>query len=503
MKPDNFSRPKMLDQQIETIACELEQRQQARQSLSDAPELRLTDDIRHAYQAETHEDQRSLARVLARLVGNDADARPKVIFLPHANNTEKRMSVMQNTMNSSPQDKTQGGWKRRAGLFAAVLCLALLVGGFLTVLGATRAKPANTGTASSQHAQVPPFAPTPKIKTGPIGTIVSQGATYTSPMVWSPTGNRMAGQESDGSLASWDGVTGTNIVKYQTTSHSGMSNAAWSSDGARVAFALADGIDVFNARTGALLESLSLPTLSSTENVLAHGFQGLSWSPDSKYLVTLYSLETGTTLPKYNNPNPAGTHMTNQLYVWDLASNQVVAKSASNLVTNIAWSPDGKYLATWTVGEAVGQNSSLQLWNPVTWQVAKTYAHVADFSWSPDGSQMALIKGGSVQILAAASDNVLRTFAGGHGAISAVTWQPHGTSLLVATYNVSANTFYLSLWNADTGSEVFPFTQYQGASASWSSDGTYVLMTAFNYHGQMPPSTPTHVAWYEVIWIAK
>lgn len=161
MKPDDFSRPARLDEQIEALSSELERRQQAQRSLSDAPDLRLTQDIRRTYQSETDEDQRSLERVLARLVGNEARDQQKVIFLPQTQKTQKRMSAMQNnTMNSSPQPKgkSKSTWTRSVGLIAAVLCVALLVGGFLTALNATRAN--HTTTVGSQKTVTPTPQPT-------------------------------------------------------------------------------------------------------------------------------------------------------------------------------------------------------------------------------------------------------------------------------------------------------------------------------------------------------
>ena len=138
----------------------------------------------------------------------------------------------------------------------------------------------------------------------------------------------------------------------------------------------------------------------------------------------------------------------------DLAVNQVVAKPTSNLISNIAWSPDGRYLATWSI-EGVGP--VLTLWDPATWQIARTYNGVADFYWSPTGSLMAMVKDGSVQIVDTASGKVLRSFAGGNGVVSSVAWQPRGTKVLVGMHNVSSNTSYLSLWNTQTGTEVFAF----------------------------------------------
>lgn len=495
MKPEDFSRPARLDEHIEALSSELERRQQAQQGLADAPDLRLTLDIHRAYQAETDEDQRSLERVLTRLVGNDASDQPKVIFLPQASKTQKRMSAMQNnTMTSLPEPKAQGKWTKRLGLIAAVLCVALLVGGFLTALNATHLKPKTT-TASPKVTQVPTATPTPTIKTGPRGTVAWQGVTATNPSSWSPAGNRLVGTDANGMPASWDGLTGGNIVEYHLpsslSSNNGPGYAIWSSDGSRVAFSEGKGIAVFNAKTGTLLQSLTMPQVSSTaQNAQAQGFGRLAWSPDGKELATIYYLTTGQ--------NARNSTTVIQLYVWNLMTNQTVTKPTSEWINEIAWSPAGRYLATWETQESSGATANLYLWDTTTWQIANTYTNMSDFSWSPDGSQMAMNRGGSVQIFATATNAVLHSFTSPNGWVGQVAWQPHGTSILLTTYNTSGGT-YLSLWNPSTNAS-YTFTTYQGSEVnsgiSWSSDGKYVLMSAFN---QNPPQG----SFYEVIWIAE
>ena len=493
MRKDDFSQPEMFDAHIEELTRALEQRQRTHQSLKNAPDLRLTSDIRRAYQAEMGADSRSLERVLSRLLENDVPGRSRVIFLPDRNKEQEGISSMNDTtMNAVPQKKTPGKWPRRAGLLVAVFCLLLLVGGFLTVFNAMHsAKPAGTNVASAQNTP----SPTPH---GPIGTIVKDDVTSTEPLSWSPTGDRVAGIGADGvTPETWDVLTGTNIITYKmpfSNPSIGLMGALWSADGTRVAFAYYNGIAVFNARTAALLESLPLPSVPATvQNVQVQQFQALSWSPNERYLVTLYILVAGN------------TH-TYQLYVWDLVTNQIVAKPASQTITNLTWSSDGKYLASWQNNDSTASNAKLDLWNTTTWQIAKTYTGVNDFSWSPDGSQMAVARNNGVQIVDTTSGNVERTFAGASGSvISGVDWQPHGTSVLVDISNNSQHTSYLSLWNTQTGVRIYTFTKYQGAFNSgqtWSSDGKYVLMSVFINPSNLPKGFRGNGAWHEVIWIA-
>jgi hypothetical protein len=143
MDREEYSRARMTDAHIDELVQDVQQGQR----LVDAPELRMAHDIRHAYQAETREDVRSLERVLARLIGDQAAAQPQVLFLPHGSEQEERISNMQHNMVTLDRGKTSRRWQQHAGLLAAVLFLALLVGGLLTVLGVAHAGHTSTPTA--------------------------------------------------------------------------------------------------------------------------------------------------------------------------------------------------------------------------------------------------------------------------------------------------------------------------------------------------------------------
>jgi WD40 repeat protein len=291
----------------------------------------------------------------------------------------------------------------------------------------------------------------------------------------------------------WDGLTNTNVMKYQVPfEHTAlaMMATAWSVDGNSVVFAYLNGIAVFNAQTGALLHSWT-----AKQN---YSFQTLALSADNKYLVTT----------SFFHPSNTSKAVDAHLNVFSLSSGQLVAQPASGPYTNLYWSPDGKYLAAGGVSEAGGQSVSWHLWNPTNWQIEHTYT-AADFSWSPDGSQIALVKNGGVQIVKTAQDTIVRSFAGGNGFVGAISWQPHGNRLLVETLTDNARTSTLSLWNTQNGALLYTFTAYHGAfnnGEAWSSDGKYVLFSVFQKIDKKsgpPTMTPGVQEWYEVIWIAE
>ena len=151
MDREESSRTRMPDACIDELIQDLQQRQQTRQSLSDAPELRMADDIRHAYGAEAHEDGRSLDRVLARLRGDQGDARSQVLSHSHIVRQQERISTMQHSLDALARGKSSRRWQQRAALLVAVVFLALLTGGLLTVFGVLHAgQTSPTASVASQ-----------------------------------------------------------------------------------------------------------------------------------------------------------------------------------------------------------------------------------------------------------------------------------------------------------------------------------------------------------------
>src|SRR5690242_15211493 len=102
-------------------------------------------------------------------------------------------------------------------------------------------------------------------------------------------------------------------------------------------------------------------------------------------------------------------------------------KGHSGPVVAVAWSPDGKRLAS------CGNDGTAQVWDATT-GATLWHASVAPFAfavaWSPDGHTLAAAgSSGSVAILDAGTGNQATTFSGQSGAIEGLAWSPDGKSL--------------------------------------------------------------------------
>lgn len=159
----------------------------------------------------------------------------------------------------------------------------------------------------------------------------------------------------------------------------------------------------------------------------ADNFYALAWSPDGKRLATSTQ---------------------GNIWIWDLARGQyralIKASPAGSNVKALAWSPDGRYLA-------VGSNP-IQVVDPVSGNVLWSYS--ADYPY-----------------LSVAGQNTL---------VTALSWSPDGSMLATATQHTDAQCF-VNVWNIRAGTAAFTY-KGQGSpsgisSLSWSDDSRYVAST--------------------------
>src|SRR5258707_1059295 len=159
-------------------------------------------------------------------------------------------------------------------------------------------------------------------------------------------------------------------------------------------------------------------------------FYALAWSPDGKQLATSTQ---------------------GKIWLWDVASNHyralLDARLAGGSVKALAWSPDGRFLA-------VGSNP-IKIADPKDGKVIGTVS--ADYPYSPVAGQTTLV--------------------------TALAWSPpnpNGNMLAVATQPARAAS-RVFIWNMRTGTGTYTFTQQGSASSitsvSWSDDSRYVAST--------------------------
>jgi WD40 repeat protein len=193
----------------------------------------------------------------------------------------------------------------------------------------------------------------------------------------------------------------------------------------------------------------SSPGLLYTYRGHSDTVQAVAWSPDGRRIAS----------------------GSDDVQVWDATTGGNVLTYTghhSHGVNAVAWSPDGKHIAS------AGGDTAVQVWEASSGATLLTYmSHaisVLSVAWSPDGKRIALANGdGLVQVWDAITGGNVRTYTDHSGSSAvAVAWSPDGKRIASGIWD---NT--VQVWDATTGGNVLTYTGHSDRvnAVAWSPDG--------------------------------
>ncbi|MEM7249348.1 MAG: protein kinase [Acidobacteriota bacterium] len=282
----------------------------------------------------------------------------------------------------------------------------------------------------------------------------------------SPDGQHVASASWDGTVRVWDLATHRTVhVLGADRGHAPHGLVAYRPDGRILASVHDDELSLWDASTGALLESrtLVLPVDPDTQRTVGHWYQtqpiALAWHPD------------GTWLAVGSGGRP--------LQAWSVTGDaddlQVEADPWSREGRALAFSPDGTLLAMSTGG--FEGPTDIELWSVrARDHVSSLSGHedqVIEIEFSPDGRQVASVSMDGTARTWSLSNGEQRLVMRVHPEKAyAVTWSPDGQRLATG-----ANDDDLRLWDAATGQELLSLQGHSDYihALAWSPSGDLLV----------------------------
>ena len=254
-------------------------------------------------------------------------------------------------------------------------------------------------------------------------TLIGHTTDYIRSIAFSPDGKTIASGGHRGPILLWDAITGEAKYTLPNDSDWAIKLSFTPDEGTLVSVSWDDKIRLWNSDTGEHKKTFAMhPDCSSSTGGVAAAF-----SPDGKTIAIGSS--NGT------------------IYLHDLNTGELkmILSEHKDHVANLAFSPDGKILATSSF-----EDETIHLWDVHTGQhkliLTGHTRYVWGLAFSPDGKTLVSSSGdGTIRFWDARTGDEKHTFTGHSGQGISVVFNPNGNIIASGCYEG-----IIRLWDADT-----------------------------------------------------
>ena len=202
----------------------------------------------------------------------------------------------------------------------------------------------------------------------------------------------------------------------------------------------------------------------------------------SAILITIFTLFLLGCMPR-SGPSPVPTP-TRTVSPFSTPVRSIVLAGHQGWVGSLAWSPDGKLLAS-ASGDYNVHDNTVRLWKPDGTPLAVLTAHTAEvyaLAWSPDGKLLATGGGDGTVRLWRQDGTLVRTLQS-VGAVFSLAWSPDG-KVLASGSSVGYGKNAVQFWSADATLLFQRYTDDTGGkfyNTAFSPDGRFIVGGAIDY----------------------
>jgi WD40 repeat protein len=246
---------------------------------------------------------------------------------------------------------------------------------------------------------------------------------YISTVAWSPDSTRLAASSwsgANGMIDLWDIQSGQR-TQSKIISDSKATSLGWSSLGSMISVSTPSGIVIWDPDTD----------LDKTLEIEWGDILNTSWSADGRYIAA--GIQDGS------------------IYIWDTTKSELFSKLSyhtDDYIADLSWSPDDRMLAAAScfTGPVSVENCNLILWDPSGSQYTDSLLggmyEITNVAWSPNGKWIAsALTNGDVILYSPHTGKQVRTLSTPAGN-TIIAWSPDGKRLAAGSEDGS-----VLVWN--------------------------------------------------------